>query len=89
MRNCASIKNNIDSSAQPSALLKIDFPSSFLWGAAISSYQTEGANYNSDWCSFEKEKKIQEAGRATNHYELFPQDFKLAKELNLSGPVIL
>jgi len=85
MRNCASIKNNLDFLTQPSALREIRFPSSFLWGAAISSYQTEGANYNSDWCLFEKERKIQEASRAANHYELFPQDFKLAKELNLSA----
>jgi beta-glucosidase len=85
MQNRASIKNNFDSSTQPSALREIRFPSSFLWGAAISSYQTEGANYNSDWYLFEKERKIQEAGHAANHYELFPQDFKLAKELNLSA----
>lgn len=85
MQNRASIKNSIDSSAKPEALREINFPPSFLWGAAISSYQTEGANYNSDWCAFEKEKKIQEAALAANHYKLFLQDFKLAKELNLGA----
>lgn len=81
MQNRVSIKHSID----PSTLVSVDFPPSFLWGAAISSYQTEGANYNSDWYVFEKEKNIQPAARATNHYELFPQDFKLAKELNLGA----
>ncbi len=85
MRNPASTKHNNDSSGEPSASANIDFPSSFLWGAAISSYQTEGGNYNSDWCLFEKKRKIQEASRAANHYELFPYDFKLAKELYLSA----
>jgi len=85
MHNCTSIKHNIDSLNQPSSSRKVDFPSSFLWGAAISSYQTEGANYNSDWYLWEKKKKIQEAARAANHYELFSRDFKLAKELNLGA----
>ncbi|MFA5337931.1 MAG: family 1 glycosylhydrolase [Candidatus Omnitrophota bacterium] len=85
MHNCTSIKHNIDSSNQPSPSFKVDFPPSFLWGAAISSYQTEGANYNSDWYLWEKKKKIQASGRAANHYELFSHDFKLAKELNLGA----
>lgn len=79
MRNCASTKNNTGSKT----LHTTDFPPSFLWGAAISSYQTEGGNYNSDWYLFEKEKQLHPAGSASNHYELFPQDFKLAKELNI------
>ncbi|MDD4954951.1 MAG: family 1 glycosylhydrolase [Candidatus Omnitrophica bacterium] len=85
MRNFSSINKSAGSPAGLKALGDYNFPASFLWGAAISSYQTEGANYNSDWYLFEKERKLKEAGRAANHYELFPQDFKLAKELNLSA----
>lgn len=81
MRNCTSTKHSIDSSTS----FKVDFPSSFLWGAAISSYQTEGANYNSDWYLWEKKRNIQEAAHSANHYELFSRDFKLAKELNLGA----
>ncbi|MFA5271922.1 MAG: family 1 glycosylhydrolase, partial [Candidatus Omnitrophota bacterium] len=62
-----------------------DFPSEFLWGAAISSYQTEGGNSNSDWYLWEKENKITPCGRASNHYEFFKEDFRLAKELNLKS----
>jgi len=69
----------------PTPLLKGHFPPEFLWGAAISSYQTEGDNLNSDWYLWEKEKKITAAGRAANHYELFKEDFRLAKELNLKS----
>ncbi|MFA5008878.1 MAG: family 1 glycosylhydrolase [Candidatus Omnitrophota bacterium] len=81
MCNCNSTGDSINASIP----LKVDFPSSFLWGAAISSYQTEGKNYNSDWYLFEKERKIEAASRAANHYELFSQDFKLAKELSLGA----
>jgi beta-glucosidase len=65
--------------------LEVKFPSGFLWGAAISSYQTEGGNLNSDWYLWEKEKKITSCGRASNHYELFKDDFRLVKELNLKS----
>ena len=35
---------------------KKQFPPDFLWGAALSSYQCEGANTNADWHYWEKEK---------------------------------
>ncbi len=65
--------------------MQVNFPSEFLWGAAISSYQTEGGNSNTDWCLWEKEKKITLCDRASNHYKFFREDFKLAKELNLKS----
>ncbi len=65
--------------------MQIKFPSSFLWGASLSGYQCEGGNFNSDWFSWEKEKKLEEAGRACDHYNLFEKDFKLARELNLKS----
>lgn len=54
----------------------LKFPSNFLWGSATSSYQVEGGVDNSDWSqSFP-------AGKACNHYQLYEQDFDLAKSLN-------
>lgn len=65
--------------------MQILFPPDFLWGASISSYQCEGNNFNCDWYLWEKDKKLQPAGRAVNHYKLFEEDFKLAAELNLNS----
>lgn len=63
----------------------IHFPQLFLWGAALSSYQAEGGNFNSDWAAWEKEKKLQTAGKACDHYSLFKEDFRLARQLNLNS----
>ena len=65
--------------------MEIQFPSHFLWGAALSSYQCEGDNSNSDWCLWEKEKGLTNSASACKHYELFDQDFKLASSLNLNS----
>lgn len=58
------------------------FPDSFLWGAACSSYQVEGDNVNSDWWQWEKQAGKENSGRACRHYELYEQDFDLAKSLH-------
>ncbi|UCD15141.1 MAG: glycoside hydrolase family 1 protein [Candidatus Omnitrophota bacterium] len=65
--------------------MQLKFPSHFLWGAAISSYQCEGENYNSDWCLWEKERALERAETACNHYHLFEEDFQLARRLNLNS----
>lgn len=54
----------------------IKFPEGFLWGAATSAYQVEGGNIHSDWEDFKS------AGAACNQYNLYEQDFDLAKKLN-------
>lgn len=61
------------------------FPQSFFWGASLSSYQTEGNNTNTDWYEWEKLKKLEPAGSASNHYFLFKEDFILASQLNLNS----
>jgi len=60
----------------------ITFPKNFLWGAATSAYQVEGGNINSDWWPWEEGCGKEKSGQACRHYELFKQDFDLAKNLN-------
>ncbi len=61
----------------------LKFPQGFLWGAATSSHQVEGDNVYNDWWKFEQEGKIKySSGAACRHYQLYPDDFDLAKSLN-------
>ncbi|MBY8982043.1 MAG: glycoside hydrolase family 1 protein [Candidatus Lokiarchaeota archaeon] len=65
---------------------KINFPKDFLWGIATSSYQVEGNNNNSDWWEFEQFpgniKTGEQSGMATNHWNLYEEDFQLVKDMN-------
>lgn len=53
------------------------FPENFLWGAAISSYQTEGNNVLSDWGD--------RAGKACDFWNRYEYYLDLAKALKLSA----
>jgi beta-glucosidase len=61
---------------------------SFLIGAGASSHQVEGGNVN-DWTEFEAvEGNIEgneKSGLATNHYELYNDDFKLLESMGLQA----
>jgi len=59
----------------------INFPSSFLWGAATSAHQVEGNNFDNDWWEWEQKRGLESSGLACNHYNLFAEDFSLAKSL--------
>jgi len=59
----------------------IEFPKNFLWGAATSAYQVEGNNFNSDWWPWEKKTGLTESGDACRSYELFREDYDIAKAL--------
>jgi len=65
--------------------MQVQFSSHFLWGAALSSYQCEGDNLNSDWYLWEKKKGLTNSASACKHYHLFDQDFQLASSLNLNS----
>ncbi len=58
------------------------FPRNFLWGAAASAYQVEGDNRHCDWWEWEINNGKQRSLSACRHYELYKQDFDLAKSLN-------
>src|SRR4030042_2570708 len=59
------------------------FPEGFLWGAATAAHQVEGNNVNCDWWEWERRGKLKEpSARACRHYELYREDFDLAKLLN-------
>ncbi|MBI2314779.1 glycoside hydrolase family 1 protein [Candidatus Daviesbacteria bacterium] len=62
----------------------IKFPQGFLWGAATSAHQVEGNNIHSDWWKWEQENQppSHHSGIACNQYNLYEQDFDLAKSLN-------
>jgi beta-glucosidase len=71
------------------------FPKDFLWGAATSAYQIEGA-YNRDnkglsiWDQFtnNKPKKILDRSNGNvscNHYEHYKNDVQIMKELHLKA----
>ncbi|MCM8796448.1 MAG: family 1 glycosylhydrolase [Candidatus Omnitrophica bacterium] len=61
----------------------MEFPKDFLWGASTSAYQIEGNNKNSDWWEWEMLGKIKYASAsACGSYELFTEDFDIAKSLS-------
>ena len=58
------------------------FPHEFLWGASTSAHQVEGDNIHNDWWLAEQGGALKEASnQACRHYELFPEDFRIAKDL--------
>ena len=57
----------------------------FFFGASLSAHQSEGNNTHSDWWDFE-EKTLKPAGKdvsgqATNHWEMYEEDFHLAHQI--------
>ncbi len=58
------------------------FPAGFLWGAATASHQVEGGNRWNDWWEYESSGRLPFAsGDCCRHYELYEQDFDLARSL--------
>ena len=57
------------------------FPTSFLWGSAAASHQVEGGNRWNDWWEAEQIGAVpHRSGDACRSYELYPQDFDLARD---------
>lgn len=60
----------------------LEFPKEFLWGTATSAHQVEGNNTNNDWWEYEQTlPENKRSGKACDQYDLYNQDFELAKDL--------
>lgn len=60
----------------------LQFPSTFLFGAATSSHQVEGGNRANDWWAWEEAGRVGErSGAACDHWHRFAEDFELAHGL--------
>lgn len=57
------------------------FPKGFYWGAATASYQVEGNIFTTDWAKAAEEGKVPKAGRSSDHYNRYEEDFDIAKRL--------
>lgn len=71
---------------------KNKFPDNFMWGTAISAYQSEGNNFNNDWYYYEQEelkkpekyrKILEPCGISCDHWNRYEGDFELAKEIGI------
>lgn len=61
----------------------LKFPEGFLWGAGTSAHQVEGNNIYNDWWEWEQTRPPHlRSGLACDQYNLYEEDFELAKELN-------
>lgn len=60
------------------------FPEGFLWGASISSMQTEGGIENNDWAEAERQGKTPKIGEACDFYHRYESDLDIAKSLNFN-----
>jgi len=59
------------------------FPPGFLWGAATSAHQVEGANLLNDWWAWEQAGKVATpSGAAADHWNRYRYDFDLARSLD-------
>ncbi|MCF7888965.1 MAG: family 1 glycosylhydrolase, partial [Victivallales bacterium] len=65
--------------------MKKKIPENFIFGASVSSYQTEGDNFYSDWYDWEISNiNISETcGMACDSWNKFNEDIQLLKELGL------
>jgi beta-glucosidase len=66
---------------------ELAFPPGFLWGTAVSAYQTEGGNSNSDWWEWELRPDTpckEPSGTAIDHYNRYPQDVAMVAGLGFN-----
>ncbi|GAA1023655.1 beta-glucosidase [Acrocarpospora pleiomorpha] len=65
---------------------RIPLPPGFLWGAATSAHQTEGANENSDWWALENMPGSfceEPSGQAVDSFHRWAEDMDLAADAGL------
>ncbi|KAK1439585.1 hypothetical protein QVD17_05405 [Tagetes erecta] len=90
----ASINGDEPSFSQQHPIKRSDFPSGFLFGAATSAYQVEGAYLEdgkslSNWDQFCHSKGCGEKGEngdvANDHYHLFMKDIEMMQSLGINA----
>lgn len=62
-------------------MIKKIFPEGFYWGAATSSFQTEGGIENMDWAKAAREGRVPPIDAACDFYNRYESDFDIAKSL--------
>ena len=71
----------------------MNFPKNFAWGSATAAHQVEGNNTNNNWYQWENSLdnngnyrivNNQKSGLAADHWNRYPEDIKLMKELGLT-----
>src|SRR3954470_5698425 len=75
------------SQARASASAHRAFPEQFLWGTAISAYQSEGNNYNSDaWVAENVTPTLfrERSGDACDSYHRYEEDIAIAARLGFN-----
>ncbi|MBK8307468.1 MAG: glycoside hydrolase family 1 protein [Gammaproteobacteria bacterium] len=78
----STMEDRVSAAADDSANRRRRFPAGFLWGAATASHQVEGGNRWNDWWEYESSGRLPFAsGDCCRHYELYEQDFDLARSL--------
>ena len=72
---------------------EIYFPRNFAWGTATAAHQVEGNNTKNNWYQWElavdengnpRIHNGQRSGLAADHWNRYPEDIRLMKELGLS-----
>ncbi|MFL3008531.1 MAG: family 1 glycosylhydrolase [Candidatus Neomarinimicrobiota bacterium] len=71
----------------------MNFPKNFAWGSATAAHQVEGNNTNNNWYQWENSLdhnsnyriiNNQKSGLAADHWNRYPEDIKLMKDLGLT-----
>ncbi|MFO8057044.1 MAG: family 1 glycosylhydrolase [bacterium] len=62
----------------------MDFPSSFIWGTATSSPQSEGCFEGSDWRAWERSGLVVPSGTGNGKWSRYEEDFNSLSQLGLT-----
>jgi len=64
----------------------VSFPTNFLWGSSTSNFQDSGVLCgNSNWSDWILSEDLQPIGNSTDHWNLYPEDFKKLRGMGLNS----
>jgi len=82
--NNEPVEGSTSLSTESNTLLAVSFPEEFQFGVAMSAYQTEGGNNNSDYEEWVANGGgDQPCGKADNSYELYEEDIRLSARMGV------